>query len=50
LLEYALPKAPNVAGVVFELLEDYAIRLGVSAIENELRRARQIWNLSHGPN
>jgi uncharacterized protein (UPF0276 family) len=50
LLEYALPKAPNVAGLVFELLEDYAIRLGVSAIENELRRARQIWNLSHGPN
>jgi uncharacterized protein (UPF0276 family) len=50
LLEYALPKAPNVGGVVFELLEDYAIRLGVSAIENELRRARQIWNLSHGPN
>jgi uncharacterized protein len=48
LLEYTLPKAPNVGGVVFELLEDYAMRLGVSAIENELRRAWQIWNLSHG--
>ena len=50
LLEYVLPIAPNVGGVVFELLEDYAVRLGVSAIENELRRARQIWNLSHGAN
>jgi uncharacterized protein (UPF0276 family) len=50
LLEYVLPIAPNVAGVVFELLEEYAIRLGVSAIENELRRAWQIWNLSHGVN
>ena len=50
LLEYVLPIAPNVAGVVFELLEEHAIRLGASAIENELRRAWQIWNLSHGTN
>ena len=50
LLEYVLPRAPNVAGVVFELLEQYAIRLGVSAIENELRRAWEIWNLTHGAN
>lgn len=50
LLEYVLPIAPNVAGVVFELLEEHATRLGVSAIENELRRAWQIWNLSHGAN
>ena len=50
LLEYVLPRAPNVGGVVFELLEEYAIRLGVSAIENELRRAWRVWTLSHGPN
>ena len=50
LLEYALPIAPNVRGVVFELLEEHAIRLGASAIENELRRAWQVWNLSHGSN
>lgn len=50
LLEYVLPIAPNVAGVVFELLEEHATRLGVSAIEKELQRAWQIWNLSHGSN
>ena len=50
LLEYVLPIAPNVAGVVFELLDEHAIRLGVAAIENELKRAWQIWDLSHGAN
>ena len=50
LLEYVLPIAPNVAGVVFELLDEHAIRLGVAAIEKELQRAWQIWNLSHGSN
>ena len=50
LLEYVLPVAPNVAGVVFELLEEPAMRLGVSAIAEELRRAWRIWNLSHGAN
>jgi hypothetical protein len=49
-LEYVLPIAPNVAGVVFELLEEHAMRLGVSVIEKELKRAWQIWNLSHGAN
>jgi uncharacterized protein (UPF0276 family) len=50
LLEYVLPIAPNVAGVVFELLEEHAIRLGTAAIENELQRALRIWNLSRGAN
>lgn len=50
LLEYVLPIAPNAAGVVFELLEDHAIRLGVPAIEIELTRAWRIWNMSHGVN
>ena len=50
LLDYVLPLAPNVAGVVFELLEDYAVRLGAPAIRDELKRAWQIWNLRHGAN
>lgn len=50
LLEHVLPIAPNVAGVVFELLEEHAVRLGAPAIENELRRAWEIWNRSHGAN
>jgi len=50
LLEYVLPLAPNVAGVVFELLEEHAVRLGLAAIEEELRRAWQIWNSSRGVN
>jgi uncharacterized protein (UPF0276 family) len=44
LLEYVLPNTPNVAGVVFELLEEHALRLGPPAIEEELRRAWQIWD------
>ncbi len=43
LLEYTLPRSPNVAGLVFELLADNAPRLGVKAIEEELARARAIW-------
>jgi len=50
LLEYVLPLAPNVAGVVFELLEEHAVRLGPAAIEGELRRAWRIWNSSRGVN
>jgi uncharacterized protein (UPF0276 family) len=46
LLEYVLPIAPNVAGVVFELLEEHAVRLGPTAIEDELRKAWQTW-ISH---
>jgi uncharacterized protein len=43
LLEYTLPRAPNVAGVVFEILDQYAPRLGIDAIMEELARARKIW-------
>lgn len=45
LLEYALPILPNASGLVFELLEEHAVRLGAQAIEEELMRAREIWNL-----
>lgn len=43
LLEYTLPRSPNVAGVVFEILEEPAVRLGLEAIKDELMRARAIW-------
>jgi uncharacterized protein (UPF0276 family) len=43
MLEYTLPRAPNVAGVVFEVLDDHVPRLGASAIAEELARARKIW-------
>jgi len=44
LLEYTLARAPNVAGVVFEMLDEFAVRLGVDAIANELQHAATIWN------
>jgi len=44
LLEYTLPRACNVAGVVFEMLDEFAVRLGTDAIGEELRRAAEIWN------
>ncbi|MBZ5632059.1 MAG: DUF692 domain-containing protein [Acidobacteriia bacterium] len=44
LLEYTLPQCPSVGGVVFELLDEHAVRLGVDAIQKELMRAREIWN------
>jgi uncharacterized protein (UPF0276 family) len=43
LLEYTLPRSHNVAGVLFELLDENALRLGVEAITDELARAREIW-------
>lgn len=43
LLDETLPRAPNVAGVVFELLEEHAVTLGVERIVEQLDRARTIW-------
>lgn len=48
LLEYTLPRCPNVAGVVFEMLEEHAVRLGPEAITEELTRAREIWRRGRG--
>lgn len=44
MLDYTIPIAPNLAGVVFELLEQHAVSLGAHAITEELTRARDIWN------
>jgi uncharacterized protein (UPF0276 family) len=46
LLEYTLARAPGVAGVVFEMLDDFAVALGANAIGEELRRAGEIWRRS----
>jgi uncharacterized protein (UPF0276 family) len=43
MLAYALPKVPNAAGVVFELLEEHAVSLGAEAIADELQHAWKIW-------
>lgn len=48
LLEYTLPRAPNVAGVVFEMLEEHAAALGESAVCEELDKARRVWRRFRG--
>jgi uncharacterized protein (UPF0276 family) len=48
LLVYTLPRCPNVAGLVFELLENHAAELRVGAIAQELMRARYLWKC-YGP-
>jgi uncharacterized protein (UPF0276 family) len=43
LLEYTLPRCRNIGGVVFEILEPYAVRLGIETITKELEHAREVW-------
>jgi hypothetical protein len=43
LLEYTLPRCPNIGGIVFELLNYYATKMTVDAIAGELMRAGEIW-------
>jgi uncharacterized protein (UPF0276 family) len=43
LLDYALPRCPNVAGLVFELLDWFAPSVGADAVAEELGRARDAW-------
>ena len=44
LLEYALPRCPLAGGVVFEMHDAHAERLGIEVIQQELARVRQIWD------
>jgi uncharacterized protein len=44
MLKYTLPRTPNAAGVVFEMLDEFAPRLGTRGINEELEKARAIWN------
>jgi len=46
MLAYTLPRAPNVAGIVFEMLDEHALRMGPAVIEGELRQARDVWEQS----
>jgi len=43
LLAFTLPRCPKIAGVVFELLDFYAPKVGADAIAEELRRVRDLW-------
>jgi uncharacterized protein (UPF0276 family) len=49
LLEYTLTRAPNVSGILFEVLEEHLPRLGADAIVEELDRARAIWQRCRRP-
>lgn len=43
LLEYTMSRTPNVAGIVFEMLEDHVNRVGRRVIEQQIDRARSFW-------
>ena len=43
LLEYTVPKCPRLGGIIFEMLDEHVLRLGVDAIQEELSHARDIW-------
>jgi uncharacterized protein len=45
LLDYALPRCPNVAGVVFEILDVHAGRVGADAVAADLARASSMWRV-----
>lgn len=44
LLDWVLPRAPNLSGVVYELLEQALRIVGVEGIRRELERAHAVWN------
>ena len=48
LLEWLVPRAPNLAGVSYELLEE--TRLGPEDVARQLERARAIWSKHHRTN
>jgi uncharacterized protein (UPF0276 family) len=43
MLEAILPQAPNVGGIVFELLGSYYPEMGADLLRHELDHAREIW-------
>jgi uncharacterized protein (UPF0276 family) len=43
LLEWVLPRCPNVGGVVFELFGSWFDRMGERALHDQLARMRSIW-------
>jgi uncharacterized protein (UPF0276 family) len=49
LLEDVVPRAPQLAGLVFEVLDEAAPQLGPKLICHELERAREIWRRLRRP-
>jgi uncharacterized protein (UPF0276 family) len=45
LLEWVAPRAPNLAGIVYEVLEQALTLVGVDGIRSQLARAREVWEL-----
>ena len=43
LLDYTLPRSPNVAGVVLEILDVHVERVGADAIAEDLARLSSVW-------
>jgi uncharacterized protein len=43
LLEWVVPRAPNLAAIVYEVMEQALALVGVPGIRSQLARAREIW-------
>jgi hypothetical protein len=43
LLEWTLPRCPNVGGVVFELFGSWFDTVGESRVRQDLRRMKALW-------
>lgn len=48
LLEWTLPRCPNVGGVVFELFGSWVDTVGIERVRNDLRRMKQLWATAQG--
>lgn len=44
LLDYALPRCPNLGGVTFELLGSWYVEMGCERLEEELLGLRELWS------
>jgi len=43
MLDYVLPRVPNVGGVVFEVLDRYAAKVGINPMQHDLERLQAAW-------
>jgi hypothetical protein len=48
LLEWTLPRCPNIGGIVFELFGSWFETLGEQRVRQELQRMKEIWRRSFG--
>ncbi|MBS1810448.1 MAG: DUF692 family protein [Acidobacteria bacterium] len=44
ILEWIAPRAPNLAGIVYEVMEPAVPRLGPETLTRQLERVRQVWD------